>query len=212
MKKFILIALVILIKALSAQVTEPYIDTLIKHQMKYHQMECQVMVVVEVPGIDIPDKQVFIRLMEGEKPKIKSKGLLFFPKKGLYGQMDQLFEGAYQPILIKKHADSLTYKLVSLEEKSDWITADISFTYHDYRIHQLIINTRDNGQFYIYHTYDEMGLPKSTRIEFEITNTRLPLKFLGRQNKSLELDSLEISKGKVYLEYEDFKFLEKENE
>ena len=93
MKKLLLLSILFVMKTLVAQVSEPYIDTLIQHQLKYNNMECHVLVVVDVLGIDIPDKQVFIRLLEGEKPKIKSKGLLFFPKKGLYGQMNMLFKG-----------------------------------------------------------------------------------------------------------------------
>jgi len=209
MKNILLISLLVLMKVMSAQNTEPFIDSLIMLQMKYHHVECEVLVIIDVPGMDIPDKQVFIRLEEGKKPKIKSKGLLFFPKKGLFGQLDEILNGAYQAILMKRNTDSLSYKLVSLEEESDWITADILFTYHDYRIHRLLINTRDNGQFYIYHSYDEMGLPKTTKIEFEIKNTKLPLRFLGRQDKIFEIDTEMVSKGAVMLKYQKFEFIEK---
>lgn len=207
MKTKLIIFWVLISPILMAQTSDPFIDTLIQKQQENKYLECQVLVEVDVRGIDIPNKQIYVKIEEGGKPKIKSKGLLVFPKKGLFGQMDELFQKDFQAIFMGENQDSLKYKFVSLDEQSDWITADVLFTKTDYQIHRMKVNTRENGEFKIQHKYQPNGIPESSAISFNVSNSKLPLKFLGRKSKEQGFDASEISEGKVNLIYTEFKWL-----
>jgi hypothetical protein len=139
--------------------------------------------------------------------KLKAKAYSFFQKKGIFGQFRKLLETPYQIIPLSSQADSVQIKLVSLEPESDWITADLIFTKSDLLIHQLILNTKENGQFIINNTYLTSGKPEYTIVAFEILNKKLPLRFLGRQNIKPALSADETSKGKIKLTYINFQLL-----
>lgn len=207
MRTIVFIIVVLCFSFARAQNEPAIIDSLIKYHQLSKGFETQLKVEVDVPGIDMPAKEIYIKVEEGEKPKIKSKGLLIFPKKGIFGQFRKLLETSYQIIPLLSQADSVQIKLVSLEPESDWITADLIFTKSDLLIHQLILNTKENGQFIIDNFYHTSGKPDYTIVAFEILNKKLPLRFLGRQNIKPALSADETSKGKIKLTYIDFQLL-----
>ena len=190
-----------------AQTNDDYLAALLLKQTAYETLSCSVGVHLEVPGVDIPDKQIYIELVKGEKPKIKAKGLLILPKKGLLGQFNNLINSKYQAIQLYNNNDTLVYKLVSLEKKSDWITADIYFTKNDSLLFKMDISTRKHGDFEISHFYDAKGFPKSTKIKFETSASKIPLKFLGRTHKTKQEDTLpDAGMGEIYLIYSNVIF------
>lgn len=191
----------------SAQNLDQYMDSLMHYQEQMQSVQCSVTVHVEVPGINMPDKKIFLKYEKGKKPVIKSEGLLMMPKKGLAGQFEELVNTPYQAIPLNETEDSMMVKLVSLDAKSDWVTADIHFHKKLMRIGYLDITTREHGSFKVYHTYDKEQFPIKTVVRFESLPAKLPLKFLGRNKEEFKLSGDEKIMGKVVLTYSDIRFL-----
>jgi hypothetical protein len=188
-----------------AQNNNAYLDTLIQKQNTIKNVQCSVNVHVDVPGVNMPDKKIFLKYEQGKKPVIKSNGLLMMPKKGLFGQFEELLETPYQAIFLGAKNDTLMYKLVSMDSESDWVTTDIYFSKKDYRIFFLDITTREHGSFQVYHFYGKGIFPKRTEVRFESLPAKLPLKFLGRNKADIKVSGDEKIKGKVVLTYSDVK-------
>lgn len=204
MKDFVLLLVLILFQFISAQTAKTSIDSLIDQQFLHNSFETRVLIEVAVPGIDMPNKEIEIKAQAGKKPKIKGKGLLLVPKKGLYGQLSELVKNPYQVIPMTLYKDSVQVKLVSLDPTSDWITADVNYTKSNFLIHRLVLNTKENGQFDIRNFYRTSGIPNYTLINFEVWNKKLPIKFLGRQVSKQKLSKDGTTKGSVKLTYLDF--------
>jgi len=206
MKYLIIIISLLFSSSAFAQANDEELKALLENQTIYETLKCKVDVCVNVPGVDIPDKEIFIQLRKGKAPKIEAKGLLILPKKGLIGQFNDLINSKYQAIQLYNQADTLMYKLVSLDKKSDWITADIYFTRKELRIYKMEISTRKHGDFEIYHSYQADGAPKHTRIVFEISESKIPLKFLGRSHKTKSDEGPQEGIGEIDLKYSDVVF------
>ena len=142
-------------------------------------LKCEVMVKINVEGMVIPEKKVYVEFIEGENPRIEGKGLSLLPKKGTLEQFRNLLHTPLQAIFLSRRGNNLVYKLVSLDPASDWITADIEFDEEAYRIHKAVVNTKKNGTFQTVHKYGDGRLPKETEILFDVKEFKLPLKFIG---------------------------------
>ena len=172
----------------------------------YNKLTCTLEIKLDVPGLNMPDKEVYLELEKGQKPQIKSKGLILIPKKGLIGQYRDILNLPSQTIIMESNGDTTVYKLVSLDNKTDWITVDFKVTETDARVHSLIVSTRKNGVYEITHSYEKRQtvFPLNSIIEFEAMPVKLPLKFIGKSlgSRQLTKDDGPIS-GKVYLHYSE---------
>ena len=207
MRYIIIGVLTLFFLKLMAQPADDHLTKLRQEQSKYESFKCTIDIHVEVTDVDIPDKQIYIVLEKGQKPKIQSKGLLILPKKGLIGQFNEIIKGEYQAIKLYEKSDTLVYKIVSLDKKADWVTADIHFLKHNYQIYRMDISTYEFGEFLIYYHYDINNILNSTEIEFETSSNKIPLKFLGRSQKKTSKNTSGNSKGVIYLKYSDFELL-----
>lgn len=206
--RYIIISLLMLFfLQLIAQPGDDHIMKLRQEQSKYESFKCTIDIHVEVPDVDIPDKQISVVLEEGKKPKIKSKGLLILPKKGLIGQFNEMIKGQYQAIKLYDKADTLVYKIVSLDKKADWVTVDVHFLKSHYQIYKMDISTYEFGEFMVYHHYGVNNILSSTEIQFETSANKLPLKFLGRSHKKTSKNTTGNPNGVIYLRYSDQEFL-----
>ena len=92
--------------------------------------------------------------------------------------------------------------MVSLDDASDWITADIEFDEQDLIVTEATITTRKFGSFQINNSYEGEKFPSKTTINFSLKKFKLPLKFLGRSDPGFsKIEEQEITEGKVYLSY-----------
>ncbi len=147
-------------------------------------VKCNIDIKIDVEGMVIPDKQIYVEFEEGMKPIVKGKGLALLPKKGIVGQFNELFSTLLQPIFLSRKGNYLIYKLVALEQNSDWITADIVFDEESLLIYEATINTRKQGTFYSKHYYDTTIYPSKSIITFNIKKFNIPIKFLGRNENA----------------------------
>lgn len=169
---------------------------------------CEINVAIDVEGMQIPNKTILVDFKEGEKPKVKGKGIALLPKKGMIDQFKELFETEMQAILMKEELSILEYKLVSLDEKSKWVTADISFDKSSLQISKSIINTRKQGSLTAEHSYadSKSKYPIKSVLTFEVKKFKIPLRFIGRENNVSDFpDKDELVFGKITLIY---KYLE----
>lgn len=185
-------------------------DDLIKEVKAAYQssgVQCSVNVHIDVPGLKMPDKKLFIRFEQNKEPVIKGDGMLLIPKKGLIGQFNEVLEANSQIIFLGNKSDTALYKVVSLDPESDWVTADIKIYRPDKRIYFMDVFTKEYGSFKVRHTYGKLILPEKSLVTFEAEAFKLPLKFLGRGTDEIPADADGKVKGKVELTYTDVQIL-----
>jgi len=180
------------------------IKKLIEQYTVKPESKCEIIVKIDVEGMSIPDKKIIVDFNNGGKPKVKGEGLALLPKKGTVDQLSNLLTTPLQAIYMSKVKDNLVYKLVSLEQNSDWITADVVFDENTYLIYESTVNTRKFGTFYTKNIYDVEGsiYPSKSIITFDIKKFKIPLKFIGRQqNVSKSPKNDKNVRGKITLIY-----------
>ncbi len=184
MKNIVNIILFFFCISLSAQqLVDGNISVLIEKYSADPILKCKINVEINVEGMQIPNKTIFVDFEEGKKPKVKSKGLALIPKKGMINQFKELFTTPMQAILMGKKESNYMYKLVSLDDNSKWVTADIVFDDITFQIYESVINTRKQGAFKAIHTYNGSKYPSKSVITFDIKKFKMPLKFIGRTEK-----------------------------
>ena len=184
-----------------AQNHDAHIEALIEHYSKAVDINCDVYIEIDVEGITVPPKTVNLRFENGE-PQISGEGIAMLPKKGIVNQFNDLLNQQFQAIYLSKRGTKRVYKLVSLDEQADWITADIEFDELNLLVSKATINTRKFGSFNVHNTYDGFKYPSKTEINFNLKKFKLPIKFLGRADASYKgAGESEITQGKVHLSY-----------
>ena len=182
------------------------ISRLIEKYSQDPEFKCEINVGVDVAGMQIPDKTILVDFKQGEKPKVKGKGIVLLPKKGMINQFKELFTAPMQAILMGEDGDELKYKLVCLDEKSKWVTADVTFDKSSLQISKSIINTRKQGSLTAVHSYTDSKYPTKSIITFEVRKFKIPLRFIGRADNISDIpEKDEVVLGKITLLY---KYLE----
>jgi hypothetical protein len=136
-----------------AQSNDAYIQALIDRYSEPLELNCDVFIELDVEGIVIPPKTINLRFMNGE-PKISGEGIAMLPKKGIVNQFNELLQEDFQAIYLSNRGNKRVYKLVSLDDRSDWITADVMFDERSLLVSEATINTRKFGSFKVVNSYD----------------------------------------------------------
>jgi hypothetical protein len=180
---------------------DPYIASLVQQYSDSLEINCDVYIEIDVEGITVPPKTVNLRFENGE-PQISGQGIALLPKKGIVNQFNDLLNEEFQAIYLSKRGSNRIYKLVSLDDTSDWITADIEFDENKLLVTAATINTRKFGSFRLINSYENFKYPSKTEINFNLKKFKLPIKFLGRADATYAgKGEPEITEGKVYLSY-----------
>jgi hypothetical protein len=169
--------------------------------------ETMVNISIDIPGLTIPPKDISVVYEKGKKPQIKGKGILLLPKKGFLNQFSELLEVQAHWILLEEKGGSMSYKLVSLDPKSDWVTADLKISKANLRIDEINLTTKESGVYLIKHSYGKENFPTATEISFLTNKFNVPLKFLGKSNIKNVKDKDGKVKGKIVLKFTNFKML-----
>jgi hypothetical protein len=169
--------------------------------------ETMVNITIDVPGLTIPPKDISVFYEKGKKPQIKGKGILLLPKKGFLNQFSELLNVEAHWILLEEKGDVLRYKLVSLDPKSDWVTADLKISKSNLRIDEINLTTKEAGVFLIKHSYGKAIFPTATEISFLTNKFNIPLKFLGKSSIKNIKDKEGKVKGKIFLLFTNFRML-----
>jgi hypothetical protein len=182
-------------------------DNLKKKYTLNRGFETMVNISIDVPGLTIPPKDISVFYEKGKKPQIKGKGILLLPKKGFFNQFSDLLEVQAHWILLEEKEDLWSYKLVSLDPKSDWVTADLKISKASLHIDEINLTTKESGVFLIKHSYGKGVFPTATEISFLTNKFNIPLKFLGKSNIKNIKDKDGKVKGKIILKFTNFKVL-----
>lgn len=180
----------------------PVLDALKERYALPNGFAATVTVSLDVPGITAPDKTIEIQSKNGKGLKVKGEGLILLPKKGLIRQFNDLLNGQVHWIETGANPNYFEYKLVSLDNKSDWVTADVQINKADPRIDQVVLTTRDAGIFTLDHSYSGERYPAETEVAFETSKFSVPLKFLGKTDRESGLDSTELVTGKIVIHFD----------
>lgn len=189
-----------------AQQLPEIFTTILERDTTYDEISCKLNIQVQLPGLNMPDKEVSLFMSKTEETRIEGDGLMLIPRRGLLGQYKSIIETPCQAITLKETNDTLVYKLVSLDPVSDWITVDFTISKEDALVHQLGVVTRDNGVFNIQHVYGEehLNIPIKSVISFEALPMKLPLRFIAQNNETDQIfNGDEPIDGKVILSYSD---------
>lgn len=169
--------------------------------------QTMVNISIDVPGLTVPPKDVSIKYEKGKKVLIKGKGILLIPKKGLTNQFSELLSIQAHWIFLSENGGFVNYKLVSMNPKSDWVTADIKILKEQSRIDEINLITKDSGEYLIKHSYTSGNYPSTTEISFWTSRLNIPLKFLGKSSLNKVKDKDGKIKGKIFLKFSSFHFL-----
>ena len=184
------------------QINDENIKTLIEKYSPNLDLKCNIIVKIEVEGMNIPNQQVYVEFRKNKKTIVKGKGLALLPKKGFVNQFNELFSTPLHAIFLSRKKNNLIYKLVSLDQKSDWITADIIFDEQSFLIYEATLNTRKNGTFHIIHSYSNNIYPSKSIITFSIKEFKITLKFIGRKQNVINQQKTDKDvNGKITLLY-----------
>jgi len=178
-------------------------DLIKRYEIK-NGFKAVVDITIDVPGIIAPQKTIEVYSQKGKAPKIKGEGLILLPKKGFVEQFSDLLTIPVHWILLENKGNFQVYKLVSLDPKSDWVTADLKIYTKDLRIDEINLTTRESGVFQINHFYGKGKYPVRTEISFVTDKFSLPLKFLGKSDNSAPKTTDGKVKGKITLVFTKF--------
>jgi len=187
-----------------AQQLPEILQEVLRTDTAYQSLTCTINIEVDVPGLSMPDKAIELKLEKGKKPKIKGEGITVLPRHGIIGQYREFLEVDCQSIPLREEGDTLVYKVVSLDRKTDWTTVDFILTKTDVKIHSMLISTKKNGEYLVRHFYGQESeyFPDHSEISFEAMPLKLPLKFMGRQERmDLVIEDKGPLTGKVLLAY-----------
>ncbi len=180
-------------------------ENILRLKSKYDveiDLKCEILVRINVDGMVIPDKEVYVEFSKDGKTRVQGKGLSLLPKRGTVEQFKTLLTTPMQAIFLSKRGKNMVYKLVSLDPSADWITADIVLDPEALLIYESVVNTRKHGTFTTVNQYDSGDYPSRTEVSFEVKKFNLPLKFIGsEQSREVSKDTDEEVKGTVILEY-----------
>jgi hypothetical protein len=182
-------------------------DNLKKKYAINRGFETMVNISIDVPGLTIQPKEISVFYEKGKKPQIKGKGILLLPKKGFLNQFSDLLDVPAHWILLEEKGDLWLYKLVSLDPKSDWVTADLKISKTNLRIDEINLTTKESGVYLIKHSYGKGVFPTATEISFLTNKFNIPLKFLGKSNIKNIKDKDGKVKGKIVLKFTNFRIL-----
>ena len=206
MRQFIVI-MVLFFNCFGIKAQTELADNLKKKYDIKRGFETLVNISIDVPGLTIPPKDISVFYEKGKKPQIKGKGILLLPKKGFFNQFSDLLNVPAHWILLEEKGDLKSYKLVSLDPKSDWVTADLKISKANLRIDEINLTTKESGVYLIKHSYGKGIFPISTEISFLTNKFNIPLKFLGKSNIKNVKDKDGKVKGKILLKFTNFKML-----
>ena len=205
--RYILFIAIVFCSSFYAKAQTPLMEKLKERYDIKNGYETMVNIKIDVPGLTIPPKNLSIKYEKGKKPQIKGKGILLIPKKGLVNQFSDLLSVQAHWIFLSDNGGFANYKLVSMDPKSDWVTADIKIMKEQSRIDEINLITKDSGEYLIKHSYASDNFPSATEISFWTSRLNIPLKFLGKSSLNKVKDKDGKIKGKILLKYSGFHFL-----
>ena len=186
-------------------------DIIIKLLEPYNQIEnfkARVNIDVNVDFILIPVKSAIVYFMKPNFYRMESDEFFMVPKKGIGFPVFELFNSDYKAIFmgerVIENRKMGEIKIIPINAKTDVVLATLYYDLGTYLIHHSELDTRNAGFFITDFFYgDATPLPDSIRVKFEVSEFRLPLRFMGKVN--VDHSKVRDEKmGEVILRYSEF--------
>lgn len=197
-----------------AQVPDPYkiIDQVASANSHIKDYTADVEIEVDVDFINIPIKHATIYFKSPDKVKFKSDDFFMIPKRSIQNASRDLLKGEYSAIYVGNELlnsnDHSVIKIIPLGKNPDVILATWWIDTSNFLISKIESNTRNNGTYSIYFTYNDplIPLPTMMQIAFEIEKMKIPLKFIGKSSgiDMNDLNSDSKQTGNVYLRFSNY--------
>lgn len=165
---------------------------------------------VDIPFIQMPDKEAVVDFNKGENLKIQSEGFTLIPKRGLDLSFRELFE---YPFIAVARGEVTTdtkrlhsYSILPTNDIADFSVATLHIDLQTRRIVWAEISTKKDGTYILQLKYPSSKaiLPTRLEVSFEMDRIRIPLNFAG---KDVEVDRKKMREtdqkaGKIILDLE----------
>jgi outer membrane lipoprotein-sorting protein len=147
--------------------------------------KAEVNIQIDVDFINIPDKSARVIYKYPDKLRFRSKSFIMVPRKGIGFSIFDLFENEYSAIFIQSKDYNGTMvnelKVIPLTENSDIAVATVYLGQRDNLVYYIEATTKKSGFFTSEFEYgNHAPLPETNRIQFEVDEVKLPLKFMGK--------------------------------
>ena len=174
----------------------------------------QMSLELDVRFIEMPTKKATIFYQKDKPLEFDSSEFMMLPKRGLDFTMQELFK---YPYLVVDRGESekngTSYKQLSIipqDRRADFAIATLLLDTLQHRIVQSEISTKKHGTYTIDMVYgsEEMILPDSITISFEMEDIKLPIQYLSnKMDMDVDKKSLKsqgINEGRIYLNLSEY--------
>ncbi len=192
-------------------------DLLIKNVrekfQKVKEYEAAVSIKIDVDFVKIPDKTGTIWFMQPDHIKVKTKGFSLLPKRGMNFSPNQLLEGGFTPIWIKKEVvdghNTEVVKVIPQSDDSDILISTLWIDPVKNIIRKLESTTRNEGTFVMQFSYGKLysgyELPEKIIFDFDLRKNEIPLGLTGDFESERPKDPKpKNTRGTVTIFYSDY--------
>ena len=186
---------------LFAQQVDPGLTRLRERMDSISSFRARIRMEVDISFVNMPVKYAEVLYRKGEPIRIQSEDFVMIPKRGLDLTLEELYKYPFMTLNLGKvpfggrQCDLI--KVIPTTESSDYAIATLWLDTEALRVLKTRISTEKNGVFDILYEYgrEEPRLPSRIEVQFEVSDIRIPLRFLGRDTeidrKGMRADSLQ---------------------
>lgn len=196
---------------LLAQQIDPSIARLRERMDSISSFRATVRMEVDISFVNMPVKQAEVVYRKGAPLQVHSEDFVMIPKRGLDLTLEELYRHPFMTLNLGKVSlggrQCEQIKVIPTTEASDYAIATLWLDTETLRVLKTRISTEKNGVFDIVYAYGgkEPRLPSEIEVRFEVSDLRIPLRFLGRDTeidrKGMKTDA--VQQGAIRLQLSD---------
>jgi hypothetical protein len=186
--------------------TDSLVGVLLHRADQIQTFRADVDIEVDVDFVRIPVKRGRVFYKAPDKFRFRATGFVLMPRKGLDFSIHQKLRNDHAAIYVGQDENNHIIKVVPLAENADYMIATMWVDLKHVRINKIEVTSREEGSYKMFMSYGDLpyDLPIETRLEFEINQIDIPIKFIG--TLKVDQDKAEgRSKGSVSLTYSNFR-------
>ncbi len=186
--------------------TDSLVGVILDRADQIQTFRADVDIEVDVDFVRIPVKRGRVFYKAPDKFRFRATGFVLMPRKGLDFSIHQKLRNDHAAIYVGQDENNHIIKVVPLAENADYMIATMWVDLMHVRINKIEVTSREEGSYKMFMSYGDLpyDLPIETRLEFEINQIDIPIKFIG--TLKVDQDKAEgRSKGSVSLTYSNFR-------
>ena len=199
--------------ALQAQQVDPALSHIKERLDSIAGFEVSMQMEVDIRYVNMPEKSAELTYSRGSSVHIESDDFVLIPKRGLDFGLTELYEYPFMTLNLGQVAlqgnSCELIKVIPTTDASDYSIATLWLDPMARRILKSQISTKKNGVFDITYQYAAPAdiLPSQIRVDFLVSDIRIPLRFLGREAQvdKEQLKSEPGQKGAITLRFSNYR-------